>query len=479
MIGVVHGSCFIAPLFYIICFFCGVLNSCCWADFQAFDHVKKGVVSIAAHIGRAAYSTVGLRLGTGFLADKKQGIIVTTATTCSATGVGSYFVTFDQGEQLSAQKIYVDTQHGLAFLKVDPAQIPDHVPALTLAAALLKPADEVFIVGKNDAGDFSFQSGHISSHYEMHGALSNQCMRISLNITGKVDGAPVFDSNGHVVSLVLSIKDTAVYATQNSCLKRLLQDVVQQRIPQRGNLGVHWNYEAVDTLKRYSRFPDHVATSYNAMYPEAQGKILVVSCVYTGSPARKKLKPGDALLKVNNTEIGPYFDRFQEIIDSQQPLHVQIVRNGKIKQYMLHPDDMNQTQVRRFFDIGGATFYESDSYINAQGGCKKSAVMITNADAGSPFHSAFAKTLGALSNGQMPLLIQLKKIDHTIVKKLDDVIKMTPGLIKKQHFTVEFIVYLSSLDTRPHLAHVTLSAHQEPARLFAQSGHSWSITMFP
>ena len=63
---------------------------------------------IDVQMSLAAYGDAGRGIGTGFIVDKKLGLIVTNQHVCGANGVANYFITFDTGQQIEAKLLYYD-----------------------------------------------------------------------------------------------------------------------------------------------------------------------------------------------------------------------------------------------------------------------------------------------------------------------------------------------------------------------------------
>ena len=76
---------------------------------EILEKTRKAIVSIDARISVSAYQATGNMKGTGFIADKKTGLLVTNAHVAVPASVGSYFVTFSNGKQTEAKVLYCDT----------------------------------------------------------------------------------------------------------------------------------------------------------------------------------------------------------------------------------------------------------------------------------------------------------------------------------------------------------------------------------
>ena len=69
---------------------------------------------------------VGLRLGSGFLVDKKKGLIVTNAHV-TGNSISKVRVAFQDNDFISAKQVYVDPEIDMAIVKINTSKIPPHV----------------------------------------------------------------------------------------------------------------------------------------------------------------------------------------------------------------------------------------------------------------------------------------------------------------------------------------------------------------
>ena len=452
-------------------------------ELQLFDQTKEGVVSIETRVSHGAYTARGVRLGTGFLVDKENGFILTNRHVAASASVGIHFVTFFNGRQLTAHKIYEDPYHDFAILQVKASELPTSSIALTFAKDKPKTGDGVVIVGKNEGQDFSFHTGRISSTFESVGYLPGQSMRISLNTRGGSSGSPVFNLEGQVIALNHAGSDTSAFALHTGYLTRVL-DVFKKNPQQlkRWDICVDLQYEPIDKLVRHLNFSSEMANQYRIDYPDAAGKVLVCQWLHAGSPAHGKLEAGDVLWRVDGTRIGPNLETFQLLMDKKngEPITVDVVRNGKSVTVSIQPSMILGHQVTRFVEFGGGIFFGADDFTNSQTGCGIGTVMVNAIDEGGALFQTFtAANLGSGFN------IRIASLNNQKIDTLDDLIRHIPGAIKKEHFSIGYRNYGvspgyngSAITTRAgRQSIVTFANHQSPPRVFTfdRNASKWIV----
>ena len=101
--------------------------------------------------------------GSGFVVDKTRGWIVTNAHV-AGHGVSKIKVSFvDDGEQLIATRLFVDTKHDIAVLQVDPDLIPQFTEELRIDCRYeLRRGESVLAIGHPKGHNFTSTLGVLS-----------------------------------------------------------------------------------------------------------------------------------------------------------------------------------------------------------------------------------------------------------------------------------------------------------------------------
>ncbi len=428
----------------VICIFFVNFSYSAELDNRVINKAKQAVVSITRNVVKSAYNSDSRALATGFLVNKAQGIILTNAHVVNSTMVSNLIVTFSNGQEIDAKFIYNDPLCDFAFLKVDQTKIPLGVEELKIAKKDAELQQSVFIIGNNEGQSFSIQTGTISSKYQTSGYFSCQSYAISLNTKGGSSGSPVLSYKGEVIALNSSGNNTFAYGINMQYIHDALQYIKNNKQPLRKNIGIIFNYSAVDKLFKYHNFPKEIVDSYSEKYPDALRKVVIVKEVFEDSPAYGKIFPGDVLWKVNGYAIGPNIYKMEKVInESKGELEFIIYRRGTQITTKVSSYDLQQNQIKHMINFGNAVFYESDEFIRLLTGAKLKSLFVSKIYPGSPFDPipyvyGFG---GPFANLNGYRVVEIKKINGQEVRNLNQLIKLIPQLEKVKNFTVEYINY--------------------------------------
>lgn len=394
---------------------------------------KKGVVSISNKIVRAPYGNTGDFNGTGFLADKQRGLIVTNKHITSNVNVNDTIVTFFNGREMRAKLLYSDPQHDFSFLQVDATQLPPDVIELKLAKRFPVVNESVTIIGSNDNQSFSVQSGIVTSVYETSNYFPSQTVRISLNAKGGSSGSPIISSNSEVVALNYAVDITYAYALPAAYVLDALDSLVASRIPPRKDLGALYSYYSLDKAERFFRFPKSEIKQYLKNFPNSQNKGIIVQHVVHDSPADGILQPGDIIWDIEGKPVGPNLYLLHKWInDADKELNLGIYRMGQKQNIKIVPRDLHKLEISKMLLFDDAVFFEVDPFINLQTGAKLGSVFVVNFTK----ESAFSSIPTMIIDGAPMLLVGVTKIDGNEINSLDDFINVIPELKSRKHFTL-------------------------------------------
>ena len=404
------------------------------------ERAKRGVVSIYNNVSRSAYKTTGEKIGTGFLVDKKKGIILTNQHIAQQSDINNLSVTFFNGRKLDATFVYSDPLIDFAFIKVSPQEIPTEVLALDFAETQSLPGDQVSMIGSNQALEFSVQTGTIATPYRSVGLFPNQSISISLNAKGGSSGSPVLNSQGAVVGIVFGGNETFCDAIKGDYLKDAVKYIINDEVPPRYEIGGLVDYRPIDDIVKYNNFPKEIATKYHLEYPKALSKALVVTEVYQDSNAYKVLEPGDVIWEINNQQIGPELYQMQKIVNESkgESLRLEVYRRGKLKTLDISAYDASQINVmKRMVSFGGAVFFEADDRIRRLFGVNIGKIMMSNVSRDSCFDKLPYVSCPESYGGKCRMF-HVISINGSPVRTLDDIVKMTQDLMRKKYFTIRF-----------------------------------------
>src|SRR5258708_5833293 len=75
---------------------------------QVIEKAKGGVVSISNNIIKSAYGDTLQKTGTGFIVNKKRGLIITNSHMGDISDVNDIYITYFNGREAKANVIYTD-----------------------------------------------------------------------------------------------------------------------------------------------------------------------------------------------------------------------------------------------------------------------------------------------------------------------------------------------------------------------------------
>lgn len=409
---------------------------------EIIDRVKKSVVTLYVNTSLSAYENSGKHTGTGFIIDKKQGLVLTNAHVAGGANIAHYHASFYNGKEADAKLVYYDPWLDYAFLKLDIAEIPEAVRQINFSNKNPQIGQNVFIVGNNEGQSFSIHTGTINNLYGISGKMPQHSITMSMNSRGGSSGSAVLNEQGEAVALNYGGSDTYGLALHPSYIRYALENIQKNHLPTRKHIGVFLGEYSLDKAVKYTNFPKKLVTEYIKKYPDSRNKSLTVTSYLKGSPASKFLKPGDIIWKINNKEIGPSLSLFDlELNKCKESAHLTIYRNDKLIEIDIPIYNMENNKINEMIYFAGGLFFEMDDYWARICGAEQKSLTIANVDAGSslsninPFFS---------NAGKIRYYIKIDNIANYQVSNLNDLIKNIPDISKKEYYSIYYYNYLAS-----------------------------------
>ena len=173
-----------------------VLTTKVYADgtkIKEIEKIRKAIVTINSRIPVSAYMNTGSWSGTGFIVDGQKGFLVTNSHVVGRVSVGTYFITFHNGQQAEAKVVYYDQYADFAIMQIDPKAFPTEFEIVEFTNEIPKLGSDVFIVGNTEGQGFSFHNGYLSDLYEINGEMPQGSYVINMNSTGGASGSPILN----------------------------------------------------------------------------------------------------------------------------------------------------------------------------------------------------------------------------------------------------------------------------------------------
>ncbi len=398
---------------------------------------KKAIVPIHTRIALSAHGQTESWSGTGFIADKTNGLIVTNAHVVGSASIGTYFITFDTGQQTEAKLAYYDLWQDQAILKVDPASVPSSIEEITFSKTEPKMNQPVFIIGNNEGQAFSLHSGSIASLYDINGAMPQQSYVVNLNIAGGSSGSPLMNEKGEAVGLHYGGAQTFGLSVKGAYISKSLDAVRAGKAPVRKHTGVICKLYSLDKAVKHRSFPKNAMEKYLKAFPDARNMTLSVDYTIAGSPSEGLLRAGDIIWEVNGKALGASLYDLDSAMDesSANSVKLTIYRDGISQVIDVPLYNVEANKVTKILQFAGANFFESDDFISAKSGIPLKSLSVVNVQTGSSFSVI---PMSFAQNDRAFYRLLFTNIGGHKLSNLDDLTKAVPDLIQRKFIKAEF-----------------------------------------
>lgn len=405
-----------------------------------FEKAKKAIVTIDTRIAVSAYEDTNSWTGTGFINDKQHGYIVTNTHVVGPGSIGTYFVTFHNGEQAEAKLIYYDIWQDYAVLKVLSKDIPESAVEISFSSELPKLNQKVFVVGNTEAQGFSFHTGYLSDLYNIEGMMPQCTYVINLNSTGGASGSPVLNDKIEAIGVLYGGGKTHSLALHGDYVARTLASLKNNKEPVRQHIGIVSELYSLNKAVRHNNFPKEEMDKYINKFPDSRNRVINVKTMLSGSPAEKFLKAGDIIWAVNDKELGGNLALLDREMDNSKDANIKltIFRNGKKLDQQVSLYDVNNNKISKMINFGGAVFFEADDYFSKRSGIPLKALSIASVQSGSSFSTIPTYFTRDYKNVYRLQIFEMKDLK---LSNIDDLIKFLPNITKDKFITVRFRNY--------------------------------------
>ncbi|HWK39858.1 MAG TPA: Do family serine endopeptidase [Hyphomicrobium sp.] len=270
--------------------------------------------------GRSAQDRMVSSLGSGFIVDGKEGIIVTNNHVID--GAEEIQVNLHDGSKLKAEVLGKDTKTDIAVLKVTP-KVPLKAVKFGSSAAI-RVGDWVMAIGNPFGLGGSVTVGIISAKARnINSGPYDDYLQTDASINKGNSGGPLFNMDGEVVGVntaIISPTGGSIgigFAVPADTVAPVVQQLTQFREVRRGWLGV-----------KIQSVSEEIAGSLGI--PENAGAL--VAAITPDGPAQKGgLQAGDIILRFDNEDVSSMRSLPRLVarapIDKMVP--VEVLRNGQ------------------------------------------------------------------------------------------------------------------------------------------------------
>ena len=297
--------------------------------------------------------------GSGFVINKQKGWIMTNGHV-SASGPAELRVQFvDDKTRHKASRLFVDSRHDIAILRVDPAVIPEEVTELYLDCEYtLKRGDRVVSVGHPTGHEFTLSLG-VMSGTRTFGADTDLYSTDVIVESGSSGGPVVSMDSG----LVLGVS-TARYDDSDVGLLTTARDACQ-----------------ISRLMEVGIDPSRPRLDFQLLLIEKESSNVVGQIFNSDS----QLRIGDQILEIEGKpwdpeKAGEFEDNLR--IFEKDEIEITIKRKGSQMQLRIPNDKIGSLHERDWLHFSGLTFTEAkhqdSGYRNA--GSEHSIIRLQSVD---------------------------------------------------------------------------------------------------
>jgi S1-C subfamily serine protease len=427
---------------------------------ETLRKVEKAIVTIDSRVSVSAYQDPGSWRGTGFITDKKDGFIVTNNHVVGGASIGTYFVTFHNGQQVQAKPIYYDLWQDYAILKINPSEIPSSAEQILFSKTLGEQNQNVFVIGSPESQEFSFHTGYVSTLYEISGIMPQCSYVVNLNSAGGPSGSPLLNNKSEAIGVVYGGSKTYTLALHGQYVQNALDSLKKATMPNRKHTGILCELYSLDRAVRHRHFPKEEMKEYIKKFPDARNKVVAVRSIIPGSPAENLMRPGDIIWEINGKPLGGSLAIFDSGMNNtlDDSVKLTIYRDGQKIGLIAKLYDINNNKIEHMISFAGAIFFQADDIASAKSGIPLGTLTIKNVQTGSSFSSI---PVSYRQDYQNLYRLAVKSINEKDVNNFNELISVIPEAIKSKFISIRFKNYQPYFPTFNSFDNSFISAQED------------------
>ncbi|XP_076917849.1 protease Do-like 7 isoform X2 [Bidens hawaiensis] len=418
---------------------------------KALQKVVPAVVVLRTTACRAFDTeSAGSSYATGFVVDKRRGIILTNRHVVKPGPVVAEAM-FVNREEIPVHPIYRDP-----FLSYEEIPLAPDAACVGL---------EIRVVGNDSGEKVSILAGTLARldrdapHYKKDGYndFNTFYMQAASGTKGGSSGSPVIDWQGQAVALNAGSKSSsasAFFLPLERVVRALhflqkgrdsFQDKWEAVTILRGTLQTTFLHKGFDETRRLCLQSETEQLVRHAS-PLSETGMLVVDSVVPDGPAHKQLEPGDVLVRMNK-EVITQFLKMESLLDDYvgQNVELELERGGKPFTVQLTVQDLHSITPNHFLEVSGAVIHPL-SYQQARN-FRFQCGLVYVAEPGYMFYRA-----------GVPKHAIIKKFAGEEISHLEDFIRVLSTLSRGSRVPLEYISYTDRHRRKSVL--VTMDRHE-------------------
>lgn len=326
----------------------------------------------------------------GVLVNKEKGLLLTNNFLTASAVIAEYDVVFYNGTQAKANLLYYDPHADYAFLKIDPASIPEEATVAKICTKDPMVNEAIFTLRRDKSNTYTVHDGLVATLQYLNGFMSIQTLIVSAQAktaTSSCNGM-FWNTKGELVAVSQNCYDTYSEALHPAYIRYAMKFLENDDIPVRKHIGAVFENYSLSNAVKFDALPLKDSKKYSAQYPKGQQEILRVTATFKGSPAAGKLLPGDIIWAVYGKLASPYLVDLDLIMNTtdEDSMELMVFRNGAFQQVTVPFYNPLVHKVTRMVQFGGAIFFELDDIGSRQIGLPAKQLAIGTARPNSIFN---------------------------------------------------------------------------------------------
>lgn len=246
-------------------------------------------------------------------------------------------------------------------------------------------------------------------------------------------GSPAFNAKGEAIGVIYSGGQVSHNLIPIQYIIEDMKYILEDKIPPRYDLGAFFKHIKIKEAIEHYHLPGNLFPDLNIRFPGAPNRLLQVSTLLKGTPAKSCLEVGDILYAINGKIVGPdLFIYHQELYNSEgKEINLDIYRNGQNIKLTLKPFDLNKTKAETIIEFGKTIFISIDPIRAYSTGYKIGAVATFGNTQGTVFPRIPSFTL---NQGRLTTIATITELQGKPIHTLEDLITSIPLVIETPKF---------------------------------------------